>query len=272
MALHFKSIVEFGLERSAEVLTQGFADYFVAIPFSAVGLVQSARSDSVDLAASPIVLRDDVPVAAALVSRRGWTSRLAAMALVPAARRQGIGRTTVMQLLADARSRGERAMVLEVIEQNEPAVRLYEACGFHRRRRLVGFAAKPAGAPAVASSLDEIDLRAMAADVTGDDLPWQISGETVANLTPPTLALRLDRAAVAVTKTAKGDIAIRSVAAPRTPEGIRNATQLLVALRGRFPENTVEIKAVWPEEMGDIFVAAGFSRTALTQWQMECRL
>lgn len=271
MPLLYKSVVEFGLDASANVLTRGFADYFVAIPFTAPVLLHMARTDSVDLAASRIVVRDDTPLAAALIARRGWTSRLAGMALVPDARRQGVGRATVMHLLAEAKARGEHAMVLEVIEQNGPAVRLYEVCGFTKRRRLLGFTAKPAGVPAVLSPLEEIDLRAMATRVTGDDLPWQISAETVANLTPPTLAFQLNDAAVAVTRTPAGAMVIRALAVGRSREERRDATQLLVALRGKFPESTCEIKAVWPEELGEIFVAAGFTRTELSQWQMEAQ-
>lgn len=261
-------MVEAGLDRSADVLTRGFADYYVAIPFSSAALLQLARTDSVDFAASRIVLRDGTPAGAALIARRGWTSRLAGMSLLPDARRQGIGRALVMHLLAEAKARGERAMVLEVIEQNEPAVRLYENCGFRKVRRLVGYAAEPAPEPAEAPSLEEIDLRAMAAFIVRDDLPWQVSAENVANLTPPSRAFRLSGAVVAITPTASGDIAVRAVAESKSAPDTRAAAELLSALRRKFPGRRCEIKAVWPEELGEIFSAAGFTRTALTQWQM----
>lgn len=262
-------MVEFGLDRAAEVLTRGFADYFVAIPFSAAGLLQMARGDSVDYATSRVAVCDGAAAGAALIARRGWTSRLAGMALVPEARRRGAGRALVNHLLVEAKARSERAMVLEVIEQNEAAVRLYESCGFRKRRRLVGLAAKPAGAAAIPTALAEIDLRELASGITGADLPWQVSAETAATLTPPTLGFQLNNSAVAVTRTAAGQMVIRALATARTPASIREATQLLVALRAAFPESGCEIKAVWPEEMSDIFVGAGFTRTPLTQWQME---
>ncbi len=47
------------------------------------------------------------------------------MAIAPGARGQGIGLWCMDRLVDEARARGERSMVLEVIEQNDPAVRLY---------------------------------------------------------------------------------------------------------------------------------------------------
>jgi hypothetical protein len=51
------------------------------------------------------------------------------------------------------------------------------------------------GDAAVAPQLEEADLRVMAAVVTRDglsDLPWQLSGETLAQPTPPCVVYRLD--------------------------------------------------------------------------------
>ena len=123
-------MLDYGLEQSADVLARAFADYFVRIPFDVPMLFSLSRTDSVDLGHSRVALRDDTAVGAALIARRGWTCRLAAMAILPEARRSGVGRAIVLQLLDEARSRGDRAMVLEVIEQNTPAVELYRACGF----------------------------------------------------------------------------------------------------------------------------------------------
>ncbi len=88
MVFVFPAVADFGLDRAAEVLTRAFADYFVNIPFSAASLMQAARADGVDLTASRMIVGDGVAVGAALVARRGWTSRLAGMGVVPEARRQ----------------------------------------------------------------------------------------------------------------------------------------------------------------------------------------
>lgn len=49
------------------------------------------------------------------------------------ARRTGLGRGLVEAALERARDRGARRIELDVQEDNEPALRLYEACGFSLR-------------------------------------------------------------------------------------------------------------------------------------------
>jgi ribosomal protein S18 acetylase RimI-like enzyme len=277
------AVTDYGLDRAAEVLTRGFADYFVKIPFSVAMLLQLSRTDSIDLAASRVLLSEGTAIGAALIARRGWTSRLAAMALLPAARGQGAGRALVDHLLVEAKARGERAMGLEVIEQNTAAVKLYEAAGFEKIRRLVGFASTeraaarkdPATGPATDAPIVEVDVRALAGVVIGSgrsDLPWQLSGETIAQLGSPTTAYRLNGAWIAVTNLATPQVVIRALVTERGEQGRGRGAALLRALIASHPGKHWEIKPIWPEELGAVFVEAGFDRTPLTQWQMTRRL
>ncbi len=54
------------------------------------------------------------------------------VAVEPSARRRGIGRALVEDLLAYARGHAAQRVLLEVRASNEPAIRLYEQLGFHR--------------------------------------------------------------------------------------------------------------------------------------------
>ena len=98
------------------------------------------------------------------------------MAVVPEARGRGVGKWLMAQLIAEAKARGERVMVLEVIEQNEPAVRLYKGCGFHTQRRLVSYALAQAEEMAEVEP-EEVDPRELgrsypvAAAMQGDAKP-----------------------------------------------------------------------------------------------------
>lgn len=78
-------------------------------------------------------------------------------------------------------------MVLEVIEQNTAGIKLYQKVGFKTVRRLVGFKLEhPQVEPG--AELEEIDIRELAHLVTlhgGKDWPWQLSGESIALVTPP---------------------------------------------------------------------------------------
>ncbi len=267
--LDFVSLADHGLDAAAELLTRAFADYFVKIAFTAPGLLQLARVDSVDLAASQIVRRDGVAVGAALIARRGWTSRLAGMGLLPEARRGGVGRALMEHLLRDAEARGEHAMTLEVIEQNEAAVKLYERCGFEKLRRLVGFSGP--GTAIANDALQTVDLRAVGHAVSlhgSSDLPWQLSGETIAQLGPPDAGYSVSDAWLALSGLAGDTVSIRAWVATPRPDAIARQAAVLRAAMAKHPQKTWRATAVWPEELSEAFNELGLARLPLTQWQM----
>jgi ribosomal protein S18 acetylase RimI-like enzyme len=278
MQLELKPVPAHGLAETAELLNRGFADYYVRVVFDATALLHMVAHDGIDVSSSRIVLRDGKAVGAALVARRGWSSRLAGMAIVPDARRAGVGRWLMAQLIEEAQARGERRLVLEVIEQNIPAVRLYESCGFHVRRRLVSYSGSPPGPepkPAAAETspieLEEIDVRALARLVTMHglpDLPWQISGESLALLGPPNRAYRLDAAYVAISDPSRAQIAVRSILVDPQARGQGQAARLLQATVAAHPGKTWRVPALCPEEIGGLFEGAGFVRESLAQLQM----
>jgi ribosomal protein S18 acetylase RimI-like enzyme len=274
MPLAFRPVLEFGLDPAAELLSRGFADYLVPIRMNAAGLLGMVRQDSVDLAASRIVSDEKEPVGVALIARRGWTSRLAGMALVPEARARGIGERVVRRLLAEAAARGERGMTLEVIEQNARAVRLYQRCGFVTDRRLVGFA----GRPEVGSSArapQEVDVREVASALSAwgpRDLPWQLSGETLAQTGAPGVAYGDDTAWVALSDPTATTVTVRALVT--RPDARRRgvASALLRDVIALHPGREWRVSAIWPEEIGGFFHKLGFERTELTQWQMSIGL
>ncbi|MBA4138584.1 MAG: GNAT family N-acetyltransferase [Opitutus sp.] len=272
MTFTYPSVQEFGLDRASDVLTRGFSDYFVPITSSPAILLAMARGDSVDLTVSRVAVLDGEPVAVGLIARRGWTSRLAGMAVVATARKRGVGQALVNQLLDEAKARGERTMVLEVIEQNESAVKLYERSGFQIVRRLTGHGGKPeVPARAVPPMLEEIDARELARLVSEHglpDLPWQLSAETIAHATPPAVAWRLGPAALLLSNPAADVVAIRAIVTERAARGLGHSQALLRAVMAKFPGKEWRASAIYPEEMGSTFTSAGLTRTPLSQWQM----
>jgi len=280
MNLEFPSMLDYGLEPAAEVLARAFEDYFVRIPSTIGVLLHMARADSVDLASSCIFIRGGTAVGGALIARRGWTCRLAGMAIVPEARRTGVGRAAVAHLLGEAKARADRAMLLEVIEQNTAAVELYRACGFKEIRRLIGFAGSLVPDIATSSKLVEVDLREVADAVTRHglpDLPWQLSGETLAQLTPPNVAYRLDGAWIALSDPSQPVVTIRALVAARdklvgdgTPPCRDREAALLRAVMAQYPgKEEWRLSALWPEELAAVIAPAGLPRSPLTQWQMQ---
>ena len=281
MNLEFPSMVDYGLEPAAELLARAFEDYLVRIPSTVGVLLNMARADSVDLASSCVFVRGGTAVGGALIARRGWTCRLAGMAIVPEARRTGLGRAAMAHFLGEAKARADRTMLLEVIEQNTGAVELYRACGFQEIRRLIGFAGPPLPDLAASSNLVEVDLREVAEAVTRHglpDLPWQLSGETLAHLTPPNVGYQLDGAWITLSDPSQPVVTIRALVAARDklvgrdavePSGDREAA-LLRAVMGKHPgKEEWRLSALWPEELASVIAPAGLPRSPLTQWQMQ---
>ena len=83
MVITFQSVAEYGLDETIDLLNRGFSDYIIPLSFPQGTLMLMIRQDSVDIGLSQIVFRDGVPVGAGLISRRGWSSRLSGMALIP---------------------------------------------------------------------------------------------------------------------------------------------------------------------------------------------
>jgi ribosomal protein S18 acetylase RimI-like enzyme len=274
MDLEFESVMDYGLYDTARVLDEGFSDYVVPVAISEEALFLLLRFDGVDTHSSRVILLDGEAVGAALIARRGWSSRLAGMAIVPDARGLGVGHHLMTQMLQEARERGERLMELEVIEQNEPALRLYEKCGFRVHRRLVGYAGAPTGEP-LEEALEEVDLRELARLVVSHglpDLPWQISGASLVQLNPPNRAFRLKEAYVGTSNPKGEQLFLRSILVKPEARGQGQAGRLLRALMTHYPEKEWRVPTVCPEEIGGLFETLGLQKEEITQLQMRAAL
>ena len=175
------------------------------------------------------------------------------------------------RLLAESKERGDRSMELEVIESNTPAVRLYERTGFRTLRRLVSFR-RSRSRDGQKKELKEIDIREVARQVTNHglrDLPWQVSGESLAHLSPPCRAFRLNGAYAVVTDTNAPAVTIRSVLVEPHVRRQGQAVALLEALTAEFPDKEWNVPALCPEEIGAAFKRAGYEDGALSQFHMR---
>jgi hypothetical protein len=111
---------------------------------------------------------------------RGGEGWVGGMGVVPDRRRSGIGERLLRELLDRARGLGLRQVTLEVLEQNDPARRLYERLGFRPRRVLEIWTipGQEGGAPA-AERADLDTALAVVAAVPRAPEPWQRATATV---------------------------------------------------------------------------------------------
>jgi ribosomal protein S18 acetylase RimI-like enzyme len=265
---------DYSLPELVDILNRGFEDYIIPISLNLPAFLNMMRKDGLDLSMSRILVNGEKPVGIALIARRGWTSRLAAMGIAREVRSMGAGSWFMEQLIQEAHGRDEHEMVLEVIEQNEPAVRLYKRCGFQTIRRLIGLIRKDASEQAT-GEIEEIDTREAGDRVSRyglSDLPWQLSGESIAQINPPSRAYCKGPASVVISNPDAKDIAIWSLIVEPSARGNGLGTDMLRAVISQYPDRTWHVPALLPEELGTVYERAGFVREELSQWQMKLDL
>ena len=269
---HFAT--DYGLPELVEILNRGFENYFIPIQFNMSQFSTMLRKDSIDLDSSRILLIDGEPAGIALIARRGWTSRLVAMGISKPMRGKGAGLWFMKNLIEESRQRNDREMVLEVIEQNESAVKLYQKTGFQIVRRLIGFIhTSPAGESS--SDVEELDLREAGRLITlfgFSDLPWQLSGETIAHMNPPARAYRKDQAYAVISNPDAEHVVIYSLLVHPDARGDGLGLDMLKSLIAKHTGKTWHVPALLPEELGKLYEEAGFKKENLSQWQMKLTL
>ena len=280
MAIEFRPALDFDLAFLADLFNRGFEGYVVPVRESPRGLAARLRFDSIDLGLSRVAMLDDRAAGILFVSVRGWHCRIAGMGVVADARRQGVGRRLMAEAIQHCRLAGLRRMVLEVIEQNVPALSLYRDLNFVVEQRLVGYT-RPAShsAPTAESRRDElalaeIDPRAVSRQIAIEadpDLPWQLAAETFGS---PGLGLsgtRLDDKAFAlIHDPGQGALALEALLVRRRDRRSGWGGRLFHALSSRHQGRAWRIPARLPEDLAaPFFTRLGFERSPITQLQMR---
>jgi ribosomal protein S18 acetylase RimI-like enzyme len=275
-ALSVRPVADCTSEEVANALNRGFEGYFVPLSFTAQAYERRFRSEHLDPYASHAYFQDDgSPAGALLIARRGWTSRVAAMGIAPEFRGRGWGRRVLEEAIAEARARGHRAMLLEVLSQNAPAVALYTGLGFRPRRRLVGYRWDP-GEIEPTGPLEEIDPRDFARLAVREgepDLPWTLQPETFAAATPPTRAWRLGEARALAGDPAAEKLALHALVVPRAHRRQGWGTRILHALAAAHPDRTWWFSPYIPEDLApEFFSGPGWERLEFEQIEMRLEM
>lgn len=198
------------IDELAALFNAGYEGYVVPFRVDASQLENMIAAWQIDLARSRVAPGEGVALLG-IRGRRGW---IGGLGVVSAARRRGIGRALMEAVLAEATP----DVTLEVIEQNEPAIRLYEDLGFERVRILEVWSLDAEVAPAVAREAEP-------SPAGETDLPWQRADES---LRPGYERLEVDGGA-AVIRGAGGIVSLLQLRA----ESSEAALALVAAARAR---------------------------------------
>jgi ribosomal protein S18 acetylase RimI-like enzyme len=140
MNLEIVPAYELSLDAQALIFNGAFAGYLVGWnDLDAAGLAKFICAQGTDLCHSRFVRLNDALAGFGYINRTANVSRLAGMGVVPEARGTSVPDFLLSHLLDGAKSRGDDAMVLEVFEQNLPALGLYRRHKFRELTRLFGW-------------------------------------------------------------------------------------------------------------------------------------
>jgi GNAT superfamily N-acetyltransferase len=261
------------LADQARIFTQAFAGYVGgSFEMDAASLARFLFHQGADLSHSYFVGTDAGLTGFAYVNRTGNISRVGGMGVVPAARRAGVARRLLAHLLEEAQTRGDQAMMLEVIEQNPAAHRLYVQQGFRETGHLLSWRRK-AGGPANESTepLEEISLiRAtqIPSALEYPELPWPITRHAIAK-SAAACAFRSGPALVVIGDPEVPPVRLHALSCSDTMdwEALRKTAN---AVLQRYPDREFFTPAVFPEQFGqEVFQPLGFAREPLSQFLMR---
>ena len=266
------------LTEQAQAFSLAFSDYVTGpVRLDAEAMARFVSGHGVDLWHSRLVMQAGEIVGFGYINRTGEVSRLAAMGVVPAVRDQGVGQELLRKLIEESRSRRDRLMVLEVFEQNPPALALYRKFGFHEVRRLLGWS-RNGGGSVEAAPLEEVSVLEAgqhASVFEYPSIPWQVSLHAAAKLPPGVRVFCLGNSVVFMTNPEDDPITIRMLHQARRgqPSGPPDWTELrrvIESLVSKFKNRRWSAPAIFPEEFGtEVFQPLGFTREPLNQFQME---
>jgi ribosomal protein S18 acetylase RimI-like enzyme len=260
---------EVPLAAQAKAFTDAFAGYLIgSIELDTAGMARFLSAQGADLYYSRFAREKNGALAGfGFINRTGNIPRLAGMGTVPFARRSGIAAYLLTQLIEEAQTRRDEAMVLEVFEQNAPAVALYRRYGFKEQMQLFGWRHKNDRELDEANQLVEISLLAAAGMPRALDypeIPWQISRFAVVKL--PGRAFCIDDTCIVISEPDVGPIRVHSIIGNHRKDQAQN---VLNALLAKFAPREFFAPQIFPEPFGtDVFEPVGFVREPLNQFLM----
>ena len=206
----------------AEIFTAGYEDYYVPLAIDEAAFRFMAEAWDLELQRSRVAVGEHGPIGICVLGVRAKEGWIGGLGVASTARRSGIGGLLMRAVLDEARAAGLARVTLEVLVQNEPAIRLYEKLGFKHVRDLEVWSLPGAVGPVRDAPAE--DAHARLVEHRREREPWQRADETLAHLlehgpAPQGIAvegggavIRVNDGRVAVIQlAADGDEAMRSL-------------------------------------------------------------
>ncbi|GAB4546838.1 MAG: hypothetical protein OHK0023_07110 [Anaerolineae bacterium] len=141
------SAAQYTFEQLADIYNQARVDYIVPMPMNAKRMAEYVRDYDIDLDASVVSLNGDgQETGVCMLGVRGERAWITRLGVIPERRGHRLGQFLMERMLENAQSKGCSRVQLEVIQGNEPAIRLFHKLGFTPTRELL-IVRRPPGAP-----------------------------------------------------------------------------------------------------------------------------
>ncbi len=266
------------LKEQARLFSEAFAGYVGgSFEMDEAGLARFICAQGADICHSRFARNEQGLCGFAYVSRTGNVSRICGMGVIPAARRGGIARELLQELIAEAENRSDEAIVLEVIEQNPGAHALYKRVGFREIDRLEGWRRPPESAvaerPPDLSGMRETPLIGacqLPSTFEFPDTPWPVSRHAVAKIASARAYSFGSVTIVIGDPETAGPIRVHALSVLESTEKWPAMREALRAILEAFPGREFFAPPVFPEVFGrEIFSPANFARAPLSQFLMR---
>jgi GNAT superfamily N-acetyltransferase len=260
------------LADQAKIFSRAFAGYVGgSFEMDAADLARFICLQGADICHSRFVRTAQGLAGFAYINRTANVSRVGGMGVVPEARRTGLARRLLAHLLEEAQTRGDQAMILEVIEQNPAARQLYAQQGFRETGHLLGWRRKATPAGESAKPLEEISLlRAsqIPAALEYPDLPWPISRHAIAK-SAAKYAFQSGHALIVMGDPGVSPVRVHALSCSDRMDWAALRETLSVLLQ-RYSGCEFFAPPVFPEQFGqEVFLPLGFVQEPLSQLLMR---
>lgn len=271
--LNLIPLSETNLSEFCSLSTSVFSDYIAGAHIMSLTEAQHMMdSGYIDANWSVVAFENNKAIGFLLLSLKNDRARIASMGLLPNFRSGGRGRFILNEIISKLRSERFISLELEVFEQNTSALHLYQSMGFKPIRRLFGFS--KVLADEVQSKIPKscsIDFTAKLSEEFDDlCLPWQVSGWRIRQCEGKCLAWQIDENATFTIRTpVKNQIILQSlIVAPH--ERLKNFARASIQFLGaRYPEHSLVIPTLCPQESANFFKKLDFEQHKLNQIQMS---
>lgn len=256
----------FSIVQLSEIMTACFQQYVVPLSVTPDYFAARFCSEGLNFNESAVWMQGEQPIAIALVTTRGLRARIAAFALHPDARGNGLAKPMMQGLLSRLAEKNYAEVALEVIAENRAAVALYQALGFETRQTLLGFTGEASPGdptnPLPVATTDALLRAIWRAPQT--EMPWLLDPLSFPAL--PCQVVRDGEHAWAVIDWLTGSPQLRYVFVEPGFRHQGRGRTILGKINAHYPRIRTPVSV--PEGVAPLFLQAGYQQVALHQYEM----